>query len=397
MADVLPHKVLVVDHDDLFLVAVKQMLESQKIQALTANTWENGLYLFNQNKVEVAILEMDMPGLPATALIQKWRAHDIRNKRDAGFIVAVSRQKSSGSVALVQELEDIIIVEKPVSLPILISSLVGALKKSQAREKYNEVDYKVIEPLLKQQKYDKAMEFAKNNLESTGPKGVFKSALIHKMAGDRTRARELLEGLSAADPNSIKYYNELGSLNLEDGKIEEARKYFEKADKLAPLNIERLNQMAEMYLQAKEPEKSIEKMTELLDLNPEQPDVKFSMYEKLLKSGFEKHAQSFCKETSTPVELVRHFNNKGVMFSKGSQFEESLQEYEKALKLFPGNKANHRILFNMAISHINKKSPTDLAKAKALLVEALKLDPEFAKAKDKLAIVEKALQNNKAS
>ncbi len=341
MTDVLPHKVLIVDHDDLFLASSKQQLEAQKIQVVTAATWENALYLFNQNKIDVAIIEMELPGLPATALIQKWRNHELVIKRDVGFIVAVSRQKSSGGVALVNELEDIIIIEKPVSLPIMLSSLVGAFKRSKQREKFNEVDSKILEPLLKLKKFDRAKDFAKKNLEPLGSKGVFKSALIHREAGDRPRAKELLETLSASEPNTIKYHNELGCLNLEDGNLMEAKKNFELADRIAPMNIERINNMAEMYLQLNEPDRSIEKMGQLLEVNPEKPDIKFSMYERLLKAGFEGHAQNFCKSTSTPKELVRHFNNKGVLFSKDSNFNESIKEYEKALHLFPGNVENH--------------------------------------------------------
>ena len=49
--------------------------------------------------------------------------------------------------------------------------------------------------------------------------------------------------------------------------------------------------------------------------------MKCQVYQELFDGGFEEHARDLCKNTSTPLELIRHFNNKGVMLSKEKEFE----------------------------------------------------------------------------
>ncbi|MBI2602253.1 MAG: tetratricopeptide repeat protein [Deltaproteobacteria bacterium] len=394
----LPKKLLLVDNDEPFLKSVSFMLEPKGVNVLQAKDWESALYLFNNNRVDVAIVELELEGLNGMALIQKWRNHEIQTKRDAGFILATGKHTEIASDrALVNELEDITVIEKPFNVAKLMIALINGMKVSRQREKFNEVDYKVIRPLLNKDKFEKALDIARNKLEPIGPRGVFKSAIIHADAGKPERALQLMDKLLKDDPNNLRYQNEAGKINLKMGNPEKARQYFEAADKLAPDNIERMYQMATMYLQLKEPDKSVEKMQQLLKTSPEQPDLKYDMFDQLLDAGFEKHAQDFCEKTSTASELLRHFNNKGVMYSKTGDFAKSVSEYEKALKLIPGNKENYRVLFNMAISHINMKTPDDISKARVLLAECLDLKPNFDKAKEKLVMVEKYLENQKSA
>ena len=146
--------------------------------------------------------------------------------------------------------------------------MVKSLAQGKQREKLTEIQEKVLDPLIKQEKYEKALKIAKANLETLGPLVQFLSAVIHDLATEPETAIQILGTLSSRDPKNMKYPNEIGRIELKRGNIEEARKSFEKADQIAPLNIDRLEQMASLYLQTMNTEKAAEKYAEILAVSP---------------------------------------------------------------------------------------------------------------------------------
>jgi tetratricopeptide (TPR) repeat protein len=190
-------------------------------------------------------------------------------------------------------------------------------------------------------------------------------------------------------PNDIHLVGTAGRMYMKLGKFQEAKPFLEKADHLAPQNIDRLTELAAMYLQMKEPDKSVQRFRELIKLNPESPDYKFDVFKKLYDAGYDDQAIALGKEIAQPMEIVRHYNNKGVLLAKEGKLQEALKEYERALKFYPKFKDNYRIFYNMALAHMQLKSAEDLTKAATYLGKTLELDPSFEKAKASLANLQK--------
>ena len=386
MASTLPSKVLVVDNDQGVLNLIAKGLQAHKIETVVANDWGSALYQFNAHKIDMCIIANELEDLTGTALIQKWRNHEVESKRNAGYILSVSRKHHTDDEALFKELGNIGVVYKPIKIPQLLSIMANNLSVKKGRESLELASAKVIKPLMEEGNFEKACEIAKAKLEPLGAQGVFMSSQIHIEAGKTERAIELLKGLIEKDHKNMAYHNELGKLYLKLGQLKEAKKAYELADSVAPGNMTRVEEMAHMYLQMNLPEKSIEKFKATMKLNPEKPDMKFDMYDAIAEAGFVEHAQQFCKETSTPKELVRHFNNKGVLYSKEGEYIDAIDEYAKAKKLIPGSKELHKIIFNQALAYMNLKTDEGYNHAEELLQECLNLDPSFEKAKEKLEL-----------
>jgi tetratricopeptide (TPR) repeat protein len=190
--------------------------------------------------------------------------------------------------------------------------------------------------------------------------------------------------------------NAKGRLLLRLGRNADAKACFVKADELAPQNIERLNELATAYLHLKDPDNAVRRFKNVLDLNPDKPDLKFEMFSKLYEHGYDDHAVNFGKQTAKPMEIVRHYNNKGVMLSKDGQVEQALTEYNRALRFFPQFKENYRIYFNIALAYLQMKKRESYVEAQKHLKKCLELSPEFDKAKRTLEQVEAALGGKKA-
>jgi tetratricopeptide (TPR) repeat protein len=147
--------------------------------------------------------------------------------------------------------------------------------------------------------------------------------------------------------------------------------------------------MATLYLQTKEPQKSVEKFKELVKLKPESPDYKFEAFKKLYDAGYDEYAIAFGKEVAQPMEVVRHYNNKGVLLAKDGKVKEAIEEYTRALRFFPQFKENFRIYYNLALAHLQLKTAEDIKSAETFLKKALELEPTFEKAKASLTSLPK--------
>ncbi len=197
------------------------------------------------------------------------------------------------------------------------------------------------------------------------------------------------------NPEDIALINAKGRLLMLLGKHKEAAKALEQADKVAPKNIDRINEMATLYLHLKEPQKSVNKMQQLIDLSPEDPDVKFDLYARLYDFGYDDEACQLGKQNSSPMEIVRHYNNKGVLLSREGRSQEALDEYSRAVRFFPKFKENYRIYYNMALAYVSKKTRASYQKAAEYLQKCIDLKSDFDKARITLEKVNKALNSSK--
>ncbi len=389
----LPNKILVVDDDPSIAQGLEDPLKRQNITLVSAPGLDTAFYHFNQQRFTVVLVELEFAPLSGLALIQKWRKHDDPEKRQTGFIVLAGSQRDAEDAALTRELGDIEIIPKPFTVIQLLPFLSRALARRDRAMALDEMRIKVG----KIQKLDNGMEKAigalRKELPNLGAQGLLLMCDVYEAGGSNEEALTLVERLLEKSENDVSLMNRKGRLLLKLGRFKDARIVMEKADKAAPQNLERIEAMSDMYLKLNEPDKSVSKMKDLLGLNPEQPDIKFSMFEKLNNAGFSSHAQSFCRETTEPGEVVRFYNNKGVALAKEGDRDAAISEYEKALQYFPNFKENYRILFNIGLAYTNVKTHEAYEKAAHSLRRCLELAPDFDKARNALATIEKSLSS----
>lgn len=388
----LPTKILVVDDDPTVAAAIEQGLQKHKVQVVKASDLDTALYLFNQNRLDVVVVEMDFGPLPGLALVQKWRLHEKLDKRHTGFVMLGSgSSRLAGLDGLLRELGDLEVMNKPINPVQLLPMLSRALASKQRLANFQDLRERVVEPLLKQGEVDKAIERVQKMVAEVGERAQRMLIDIYDEAGRYQECLDTTLQMLKQDNNNINLISTAGRMHMKLGHFAEARPFLEKADQLAPTNLDRLNQLAQMYLQTNMPDKSVDVFKELVKLNPEQPDYKFDVFKKLYDAGFDEHAVSFGKEVAKPMEIVRHYNNKGVLLAKDGKQEEALTEYERALKFFPKFKENYRIYYNMALAHIARKTRPDYIKAEEYVKRTLELDPTFEKAKTTQQMLQKAL------
>jgi len=388
----LPSKVLIVDDDPTITKYFEEQLKKFNVNILKANNLETAMYLFNQNRFEVAIVELEFGELPGLALIQKWRNHDVLEKRATGFVVMAGQQRTQGEINLIREMGDVELVSKPVNMPQLIPILTRLLLRRREQMAFGEFKQKIIEPFVRAGELKKAIAATERKLAEFGQPGQELLFELLTKAGESERCLTLVDAMLQKQPNNAALLNSKGSMLMKAGKYKEAAVILEQVDKIAPGHIERINEMATLYLHLNKPDASVAKMKELVALNPEKEDVKFQMFSKLYDFGFDEHAQALGKETAKPTEIVRHYNNKGVIMSKNADREGALKEYARALKFYPKFKENYRIYYNIALALIARKSIEGYKEAAENLQKCLELSPDFDKGKKTLEAVHRAIE-----
>lgn len=383
----LPERVLIVDDDPGDANALASLLNKEGVNTKIAKDLSTALYIFNNSPIDLVVIEHEFVELPGLVLAQKWRKHELLQKQNVSIVLSCGRNLTGSDNALMNELGDIVAINKPFVWTGVIPTIINSFTQNKQRVKLLEIKTKIIDPLLRKGNFDLAIKVADEKLVRLGLRGQKLAIKVFEQANMPEYALQLLNKMNNDYPNDLEVKNALGRIYLQLGEFDQARTMLEAADKVAPNNIERLEQLAEFYLKNNAPDKSVEKYKTLLTLSPENPDLKYQYIEKVSAAGYEDAALKFSKEVSTSLEVIRYYNNKGVLFSKNNDFVSAIDEYKKALKYAAGNKNLYRIMYNLAIAHINLKNAEQYRLAEKVLEDCLVLEPKYDKALQKLTIL----------
>jgi tetratricopeptide (TPR) repeat protein len=387
----LPNKILIIDDDPSVPQALEEPLSRYNCKVEKASNLETALYKFNTIRFDVVLIEIEFAPLAGLALVQKWRAHEIQEKRCTAFIMMSGNKSLGNNEGLIKELGDLEAINKPFTMINLLPYLSRGMATKKRLVAYQEMKGKIVDYYNKTKDFDKAAAQVKSKLAEMGPKGLNLMYDLYEKANRFEDALSIVTPMLDRDPSNITLLNAKGRLLMRMGRFNDAKVCLQKSDELAPQNIDRLNELATAFLHLKDPDNSVKRFKQVLDLSPEQPELKFNMFSQLFEKGFDEQAIQFGKDAAQPAEIVRHYNNKGVMLSKDGSGDQAVNEYQRALRFFPKYKENYRIYYNIALAHIQKKTQESYIEAEKQLKHCLELAPDFEKAKTTLETVERSL------
>lgn len=392
----LPQKVLVVDDDQAVVRTIEDILGKLSIKVEKATTLETAFYLFNQQRFDVALIEMEFGPLDGLALVQKWRQHENQDKQCTGFIMMTGNKNlSSANPGLTKELGNLESIVKPFGPPQILPLLARALVARKRALTYQEMKIKVLDYYTKSGDLNKAVAILEKQLPTLGDQGYRMLDELFEKSGRHEDALVWLDKLLVKDPDNITLLNAKGGKLLKLGRLQDAKHVLLKADQLAPHKIERINELAAAHMKLKEGEDAVQRLKQLLELSPEDPELKFTLFGKLYDHGLDKHAIDFGKEAAEPMEIVRHYNNKGVLLAKEGNADQALRDYARALMFYPKFRENYRIHFNIALAHMHHKTIASFEQAVKHLKLCLELAPDFEKAKTMLTTAEQVIARSR--
>ena len=377
-------KVLLIDSDISAFKALENKLKQQKIDLYYAGDLQTALYRFEKQYFNVVITDANFPELDGLAIIQKFQSHDSLDKRNFWSLLTISKAITKEQKLLLEELGGISRIQKPFNQASFASMVQKAHNSQIRRSLAQKVRTSILNQYKKTGDISEALEETSQSKDTLGSEySHLLIELLEKISEEK--ALKYIETLPEGAMSPIKQLSLKGDLYLKCGYLEQAREAYEKANEFAPQNLERLKSLVDVYLESKLPEEARKTQQKLIDLSPENPDLKFDFFNQLCEHGYEDIASQFCQEISTPLEVVKFYNNMGVINIKSGDVDTSLEEYNRALSLYPKNPKNYMIHYNIALAHLkNKSAKNRIQTAKEHLEMALSINPKYDKATDLL-------------
>jgi tetratricopeptide (TPR) repeat protein len=395
MSSNLPPKLLICDTDRSLHQRLAPELEKYNIKAAAAADLSTAIYLSTQERFDVVLISLEFEEVNGATLLQKIRGIDKPGRKNTAAIIGVGSNGIDGpNLNLLNELSIFYQIEKPIQtiklLPML-STAWAAKRSADSLEDLRILSYNVLE---KTGDLNKAINSIENSQNVEPQDKLVAKIDLYEQAEAYQQALDLTEQFLAKNGNNVQMVNKKAALHLKLGDLDNAKQAFEKADSLAPRNLKRVEAMSKLYLSTKEPDKSSDMMKQLIELNPDLADLRFDLFDDLDKAGFQEHAVKLCKDVKTsPKDVIRFYNNKGVLNSKAGEAEQALNNYYSAIMYYPSFKENHKVLYNIAIAEARKKTPEANEQSMKALKKCLELKPDFDKARELLAIIEKRGQS----
>ncbi len=380
----LPSNILVVDDDSTVGKTVGSGLEKYGIHLASCQDYESVLNTFSQNRFDVVIIESDFKQVPGLVLLQKLRvSSEDPEKRATGFILASGKHRKLSDELLLKELANVEIIIKPFNLIQILPVLSRAFERKRRNLLLENFRSQVM-AMVNGGKANDAFETVKRNMTKLGSNGIALLAEVYLIANMPEQGLLFIETVCNKEPDNRAYQYAKGKMLLKLGRFKEAEPILERLYKDSPEHLDRINTLSETYMGMGKIDKVFEVVDVQAKFNPEVKDLKLQCMKKILAAGHIEEAQSYCKKNSSPGEIVRFFNNQGIVKSKAGDISGAILEYEQALKVFPDSEDNYRLYFNMALAQIRLKTSQSLADAAKNLKKCLELNPNFAKATEAL-------------
>lgn len=378
----LPTRILVVDSDVSAYNQLVSQIQNYPVSTMWARDVDTALYLNDTQNFDAAIVQRDFQNLPGLAIVQKLRDKEMDKGRYTGMIIATGDRLQKEEKSLYKELGDMEMVAKPYSavkvIPVFHKT---ALKKEAHENLLKSYDEAIKRTLYEGDEVETSEKLITRHLGSSKSRAVSALISFYMTTANYERGLIVTRTLLKKRPTDISLLNAESKFLLKLGRDEEALKVMQVCDSVAPGNIDRLERMVNAYLAVDRPEKSIEKMKELTNLHPEDQEFKFKMFNKLFEHGYDDHCYTYCRDTTTPQDVLKYYNNRGVLLTRQGKHQEAVRHYNLAIAIYPDFAGNYRIHYNIALAML-KESKSNRDQALDQLRKCLQFNPTFQKARD---------------
>ena len=218
----LPNKILVVDDDPSVAGALEEPLSRYNVRMDKATNLDTALYLFNTQRYDVVLIEIEFAPLAGLGLVQKWRAHDVEDRRCTAFVMLSGNKSLGNNEGLIRELGDLEVLTKPCSAIQVLPYLSRGMATKRRLVAYNDMKTKVLSYYDKTKNFDKAAEQVKSRLPTLGPKGLHLLYDLYEKGGRFEEALAIVSPMLERDPADIALLNAKGRLLMRLGRFADA-------------------------------------------------------------------------------------------------------------------------------------------------------------------------------
>ena len=230
--------------------------------------------------------------------------------------------------------------------------------------------------------------FLKEGLREEAVEEYNKVAIAYLKSGRRDEAEDLYRQILRIEPNNVNATVEVGKLHLDNGHIDEAIAYGNKALELSPDSSEVLSLLVDSYNKARRYDEAEELISRMIESKPDQVTYRDTLASILLNK------EDFSRAANEYLAIAKeYFNQKD--FKKANVYA------EKVIGIVPDMIAVHEMLFEIYTNTAKKEEATgkglflakhfyeagEVERARDYYLRILEEDPYNVEAKDGLGKV----------
>ena len=194
-----------------------------------------------------------------------------------------------------------------------------------------------------------------------------------------SEAREAFERtvkLKADSPSTLtNAWNNLGLLAAREGKMPEAKSYFQEALRLNPNHLVALDNLGSVYRRLQDWDEARVTLERALKVKPDDPEANYSLGMVFAQTDDTERAYEFLRKALQlrPV-YPEALNNLGILYLRTKRPDEAVASFEECIRVAP---AFSRCYMDLAQVYVVEGMPE---KARIVLLQLLKQHPDHAEA-----------------
>ncbi|SMF66326.1 response regulator [Pseudobacteriovorax antillogorgiicola] len=366
-------KILLVDNDDSVANEVVNAFKEMGVEdVVVCNDGEAGTQAVQENEdIDLVIQEWRIPKLTGPLFLQKVQ----EESKKSVPIVLLSSLIEDQDIPFVKEMGVATMIKKPLKKDEFTKAIIWTIQQDRLPTEQSSMERKMRQ-FLNEKKVQEAQEIKERYIaDSTikiGPKEVMEAEFAY-VQKEFEKARDFgIEAIKHAG-DSIFILNLLGKTMMNLREFDVALKCFEKAQALAPMNLERLCQIAEVHSEMGNDEKAQETIEQAQDLDPDSERVKETSAKVALNAGDSATAKTIMAQLKAMENVVSYMNNQAVAMARCDMVNEGIQQYRTTLAAIPDTRKDIYAIvsYNLGLAHLRAG---DMDGAQPPLEEAVQHD-----------------------
>ena len=331
---------VVVDSDSAVQGEVSRVLQELGVE--TIRCYSDGRTAFDavleHRDNDLFIHEWRIPKLTGPLLLQK--AKD-EAAQIAPFVVYSSLIQVA-DVHFVREMGVTTVIPKPCTHEDMIKNLIWTVQQEHNPTEPLTMERNLRRAILKKDWFlvdDLSTKILNTATTTLGNRELIQAEVAFGR-GQLEEARTLALSAFKNAGDSIFVLNLLGKLMTQLHELPMALKCYQKAQELAPHNLDRLCQIAELQSDLNQPEKSAETQAKVLKMDATSERLKETKAKIAIKTGQEEVAKKMMLGIRQVENVISYMNNLAVSLAQKGQVAEGIEQYQKTLRSLPVNRAD---------------------------------------------------------
>lgn len=347
-------KILVVDSDDSVGSVVQEIFKSMGVEeTIVCQNGEDGIKALEDNKdIDLIIQEWRIPKLTGPLFLQK--AQEVSEQSIP--VILVSSLIEEQDLPFVREMGVASHIPKPIHRDEFVKSVIWTIQQDRLPTEQSAMERKMRQ-FLGEKKIAEAQEIKTRYLEDStikiGAKQIIEAEFAY-FQKEFEKARDFgIEAIKHSG-DSIFILNLLGKTMMNLREFETALKCFEKAQALAPMNIERLCQIAEAHSEMGDHDKAAESIENAADLDPDSEKIKETAAKIAVSGGETSKAKEIMGQLKAMENVISYMNNQAVALARCEMVKEGIEQYMRTIQSIPDSRKDIKAIvnYNLALAHL---------------------------------------------